>query len=108
MHVDVAKRLFTVDDFYRMADAGIFTEDDRVELIDGEIIEMSPIGIRHKGCVNRANTFFTEAFGRNAVVMSAPQRHRRATSPAVRVCGAYPSKWMAPSTPKACGQVICL
>lgn len=68
MLTDVTKKLFTVDEFYRMADAGIFTEDDRVELIDGEIIQMSPIGVRHMGCVNRANTFFVESFGRKAVV----------------------------------------
>lgn len=35
MLTDVTKKLFTVDEFYRMAEAGIFTEDDRVELIDG-------------------------------------------------------------------------
>lgn len=32
---------FTVKDYHEMAEAGILTEDDRVELIDGEIIEMS-------------------------------------------------------------------
>jgi Uma2 family endonuclease len=68
METEVTKRLFTVDEFYRMADAGIFTEDDRVELIDGEILEMSPIGLRHSACVNRATTFFSEAFGRSAIV----------------------------------------
>jgi Uma2 family endonuclease len=68
MEIEVTKKLFTVDEYYRMADAGILTADDRVELIDGEIIEMSPIGNRHKACVNRANTFFAEAFGRSAVV----------------------------------------
>ncbi len=36
-----------------MAAAGIFGEDDRVELLDGEIIEMTPIRRRHAGCVNR-------------------------------------------------------
>ena len=69
MLTDVTKKLFTVDEFHRMAEAGIFVEDhDRVELIDGEIIKMSPIGLRHQECVDRATTFFTEAFRRKAIV----------------------------------------
>ena len=47
MQIEAAKKLFTVDGYYRMADAGILRPDDRVELIDGEIIEMCPIGNRH-------------------------------------------------------------
>lgn len=39
-----SRKHFTVDEFYRMADVGIFDEDSRVELINGEVIEMSPIG----------------------------------------------------------------
>ena len=54
MQAEVTKKLFTVDEYYRMADAGIFTEGERVELIEGEIIEMSPIGHRHMVCVDRA------------------------------------------------------
>ena len=53
MSVQVAKKLFTVEEYYKMAEAGIFDEDDRVELIHGEIIEMSPIGSPHMACVNR-------------------------------------------------------
>lgn len=68
MHIDSAKKLFSVDEFYRMADAGIFTEDDRVELIDGEVFEMSPIGTRHLGCVNGASAMFWEAFSGRVVV----------------------------------------
>jgi Uma2 family endonuclease len=43
---------FTVEDYYRMAEAGILHEDDRVELIDGEIIELPPIGSDHAGTVD--------------------------------------------------------
>jgi Uma2 family endonuclease len=58
MQTDVVKKLFTVDEYHRMGEAGIFTEDDRVELIQGEIIQMSPIGNRHVVCVDRANYGF--------------------------------------------------
>lgn len=43
----VKKRRFGVGEYHRMAEAGIFGEDDRVELADGEIVEMTPIGWRH-------------------------------------------------------------
>ncbi|HET8655635.1 MAG TPA: Uma2 family endonuclease, partial [Longimicrobiaceae bacterium] len=51
--VGLEQRLLTVDEFHAMARAGILTEDDRVELIDGKIITMTPIGGPHMGCVNR-------------------------------------------------------
>ncbi|MBV9926317.1 MAG: Uma2 family endonuclease [Acidobacteria bacterium] len=44
---------FTVAEYQRMGQAGIFSEDDRVELIDGEIVKMSPIGELHASCVGR-------------------------------------------------------
>jgi Uma2 family endonuclease len=68
MRIETTKKLFTVDEYYRMADAGILTQEDRVELIDGEIIEVSPIGVRHLGCVNAANAAFSQAFRGRAVV----------------------------------------
>ena len=68
MQVETTKRRFTVEEYYRMADAGILGPEDRVELIDGEIVKMSPIGARHLGCVNRANHLFTSAFGNRIVV----------------------------------------
>lgn len=52
------QRRFTVDEYYAMACAGILTEDDRVELIDGLIIAMPPIGDPHFDCVNRLTRLF--------------------------------------------------
>lgn len=52
------QRRFTVEEYYMMGDAGILNEDSRVELIDGLIISMSPIGDPHVGCVNRLNYLF--------------------------------------------------
>jgi Uma2 family endonuclease len=68
MSVQLQRWTFTVDDYHRLADVGILTEDDRVELIDGEIIKMSPIGSRHVGCVNRLNAVLSQRAGSLAIV----------------------------------------
>ncbi|MBI2502504.1 MAG: Uma2 family endonuclease [Candidatus Latescibacteria bacterium] len=68
MSVQAARRHFKVAEYYRMAAAGIFSEDDRVELIEGEVLEMSPIGIRHAACVNRLNALFNQRAGQTAIV----------------------------------------
>ncbi|MGB7923518.1 MAG: Uma2 family endonuclease [Pyrinomonadaceae bacterium] len=52
MSLQVAKHCFTVAEFERMGEAGIFREDARLELIEGEIVEMSPIGSRHAACID--------------------------------------------------------
>ena len=61
-------RRFTVDEYYAMAEAGILTEYDRVELIDGVIIEMPPLGSRHIGGVNGFTRELSATVGRRAVV----------------------------------------
>ncbi len=68
MVVQVATRRFTVDEYHRMAEAGILKEDDRVELIDGEIVQMSPIGKLHAACVKRLIALLTEQIERRAIV----------------------------------------
>ena len=52
----VVRHRFTVEEYRKMGEAGIFSEDDRVELIDGEVVEMAPIGWRHAQCVTRLTT----------------------------------------------------
>src|SRR3989442_14089199 len=68
MSVQYQKRCFNVDEFYRMAEVGLLSEDDRVELIEGEIIEMSPIGSTHGGTVNRFSAFFNRKLGDITIV----------------------------------------
>lgn len=51
-------RRFTVDEYYDLARAGILRPDERVELIEGRIVSMSPIGIRHAECVRRITDVF--------------------------------------------------
>ena len=53
--VEVLRHRFTVDDFALLGEVGVFTEDDRVELIDGEIRDMTPIGQPHAWIVSRLN-----------------------------------------------------
>ncbi|MGH8531321.1 MAG: Uma2 family endonuclease [Gammaproteobacteria bacterium] len=58
----------TADDYHRMGEAGIFAEEDRVELIEGEIIEMAPIGCSHSGVVLQLSEMLKDAVGRKALV----------------------------------------
>ena len=69
MSVQFQKRYFNVDEYYRMAEVGLLSPDDRVELIEGEIVEMSPIGSTHGGTVKRSSTFLRRELG-DAVIVS--------------------------------------
>jgi len=68
MAVDLKRYRFTRSDYHRMAQTGILSPDVRVELIDGEIIEMNPIGDRHMAAVDRALRLFDRAVGDDAIV----------------------------------------
>ena len=58
----------TVHDFHRMGEAGILPVEGRLELIEGEIIAMAPIGSRHAAIVTRANLLFVQAVADRAIV----------------------------------------
>jgi Uma2 family endonuclease len=68
MSVQIARHWFTVAEYNRMGETGIFSEDDRVELIEGEIFEMSPIGKRHAACVDILVELFSEQLRRKVIV----------------------------------------
>ena len=79
---EIRRHLFTVEDFAHMGEAGIFGPDDRVELIDGEIREMTPIGPSHAAIVDRLNELLVVRLaGKANVRIQNPIRLGRYTEP---------------------------
>jgi Uma2 family endonuclease len=72
MGMPLPHRRFTVDEYQRMAETGILAEDDRVELLAGKIVQMSPSGPRHAGCVKRLNRLFSPEANRVVVSVQDP------------------------------------
>ena len=66
MSLPIQKHLFTVEEFHAMPE--VFNEDDRVELIEGEIIEMAAIGNRHMFFVNQLNDILVPQVGSLATI----------------------------------------
>ena len=81
------RRRFNVEDYYRMAEAGILGEDDRVELIEGEIVEMPPIGPAHGGGVKYLTNTFARLVGGDAILsVQNPVRLSDLSEPVPDVC----------------------
>lgn len=70
MPPEVTKKLWTIEEVLRMQETGILSPDNRLELIRGELIEMSPAGKRHVAAVARLNLYLIELLGRRALVIS--------------------------------------
>ena len=68
METHVTKKLFTVDEYYKMVDVGILHDGDRTELIEGEIIEMSAMGSRHAAVVTRLTDLLVPLFKGKALL----------------------------------------
>src|SRR5579872_3387469 len=78
----LTKHLITVDEYERMAAAGVFPPESRLELIEGEIIEMPPIGSRHSACVDRLNMLLAPRLAGRAIVrVQGPIRAGRHSEP---------------------------
>jgi Uma2 family endonuclease len=65
----IQRHQFTVHDYHRMAEVGILQENSRVELINGEVLALSPISDPHNGTCARANRAFVRAAGDDAIVL---------------------------------------
>lgn len=68
MSAQVVKRSFTVAEYRHMVAVGILSEDDRVELIDGEVFKMSTIGEPHAACVDVLNNLVRDQLGRSVII----------------------------------------
>jgi Uma2 family endonuclease len=64
----LTRHRYTVDEYHRMGQAGVLSQDARVELIEGEIIDMTPIGSRHAATVKRLSHALMQAVGNTAIV----------------------------------------
>jgi len=68
MAVELRRRRFTLEEYRRMSETGILDEDERVELIEGEIVEMTPIGPGHGSVVARINALLVLRLAGQAIV----------------------------------------
>lgn len=68
MSAEPIQHRFTADEYERMADAGLFPDGRRMELLGGEILEMSSIGSRHAACVDRLTHLLVVSVGGRAIV----------------------------------------
>jgi Uma2 family endonuclease len=68
VEVERTRRLFTIQEYDKMVETGILTKRDRVELIDGEVVEMSPIGDAHAACVSNLTHLLIGLVGEDARV----------------------------------------
>lgn len=72
----------TVEHYYRMAEAGLFAPDERLELINGEIVDMPPMGSRHAATLEHLGAMLSAAVGERAIVrQQLPVRLRDDSEP---------------------------
>ncbi|MGH2810026.1 MAG: Uma2 family endonuclease [Actinomycetota bacterium] len=64
----IRKHDFSVEEFERMGTAGVFGPESRLELIEGEVVELGPIGLAHAGCVRKLNRLLSQSLGDRALV----------------------------------------
>ena len=78
----ITRKRFTTQEYEQIIAVGVITEDDRVELLDGEIVEMSPIGPSHSACIDRLNRLLQRLVADSAIVrVQSPIRLSRHSEP---------------------------
>lgn len=87
MAVELKKRLLTTEAYHLMIEAGLLTEDDRVELLHGEIIDMSPVGPKHSAFVRRLDQQLQQRYqGKLQVSVQCPIESTPYSEPEPDLC----------------------
>jgi Uma2 family endonuclease len=96
MSVNVVRRLFTAEQYFQMIATGILTKDDHVELLEGEILEMTPIGLGHAACTANLLRILILGIDGRGIVWSSGTIHlsdRSAPQPDLAVLRPNPRKY---------------
>lgn len=106
-----ARHRFSVDAYHRMGEAGILSPADRIELIDGEIVEMAPVGSPHIGAVLTLNQLLTKAVP--AAIMVSVQSPiqmggRSEPEPDLALLRARPDRYRRPPPPSAADVLLLI
>jgi Uma2 family endonuclease len=67
-NLTLSRKKFDIEEYHQIINVGIFKEDYAIELIKGEIFEMSPVGFKHASCVNKLNQLFSIQLGNKAII----------------------------------------
>ncbi len=91
---------FTIEMYHKLGELGVFDEDDRVELLDGQIVEMTPIGAAHGACVLRLNTLLARrsssgvAVSMQNPVVLGPRWEPQPDIAALKRAGGFGGAWL--------------
>ena len=94
----LARHKLSVEDYHRMGEAGILGPESRVELIEGELIDMAPIGSLHISVVNTLSTFFVHGIGHSGIVSTQNSIHLSSDTepqPDIAILKPRPDKYRA-------------
>jgi Uma2 family endonuclease len=64
----LATKKYSLTDYHKMIEIGIIKGEDKVELIRGEIVKMSPVGLKHATCVKKLNQLFSQKLGTKVIL----------------------------------------
>jgi Uma2 family endonuclease len=106
--VQIEHKLFTVDEYEQMIAAGVLGEDDRLELIEGEIIKMSPIGAIHVFIVNRLTNLLAARVRERAIVSVQNPIRLANSQPQPDLTLLLPSVGLRPHSLPGAGDVLLL